>query len=71
VKAAVQPGYNLLDARLGYAFDGGRAEVALFAKSLTDETYFNEVLSFLTLSGALIRYYQPPRTWGGEVSYRF
>jgi iron complex outermembrane receptor protein len=71
VKEAVQPGYNLLGARLAYQFAADHALVALFAQNLTDEEYFGKVESLVPFFGVLSRYYQPPRTFGVEVSYRY
>src|SRR5262245_23214077 len=62
VKEAVQPGYNLLGARLAYRFAADHAQVALFARNLTDEEYFGKVESLVPFFGVLSRYYQPPRT---------
>jgi len=71
VAAANQPGYNLLDARLSYDFFDERAQVALWAKNLTDEVYLGHVTPLTTSFGIAQRFFQSPRTFGGEVSYRF
>lgn len=68
--SGIQRGYNLLNARLSYALHDERVQVALWAKNLTDERYFDRAESFPIL-GFMARYYQTPRTYGGEVSYRF
>lgn len=66
-----QRGVNLLHARLSYAFYDDRAQVALWARNLTDEEYFNAAQPLDSVFGASTRYYAPPRTFGGEISYRF
>lgn len=66
-----QRGLNLLNARLSYSFYDDRAQVALWARNLIDETYFNAVQPLDSVFGASTRYYAPPRTYGGELSYRF
>lgn len=71
VTESVQGGYHLLNARLGYGFLDDRAELAFFARNLTDETVFGRVTSIVPIFGFLTRFYQPPRTFGGEVRYRF
>jgi len=64
-------GYNLLDARLGYELWDEHLELALWAKSLLDETYFSGGASFATLQGNAFRFTAPPRTFGGEVRLYF
>jgi len=71
VQEAVQRGYNLLGARLAYQFADDHTQFALFAQNLTDEHYFAKVQSLVPFFGVLSRYYQPPRTFGVEVSYRY
>lgn len=68
---ATQPGYNLLNARLSYDFLDDRAQVALWAKNLLDEAYFQDAFTNGGTFGSLQRWYQPPRTCGAELSYRF
>lgn len=43
-------GLTLVDARLGVGADDGRWEVAVFAKNLTDEEYFANVVRFTSTS---------------------
>lgn len=71
VTQAVQPGYNLLNARLSYDFLDDRAQVALWARNLTDQEYTTIVLPLANLFGHIVRYYGAPRTFGAELSYRF
>ncbi|MDG2305768.1 MAG: TonB-dependent receptor [Candidatus Binatia bacterium] len=66
-----QRGVNLLNARLSYGFFDDHAQVALWARNLIGEEYFNSVQPLDSVFGASTRYYAPPRTFGGELSYRF
>ena len=66
-----QDGYNLLHARLSYDFLNDRAQVALWGKNLTDSIFFDTGANQTNTIGTLNRYYQAPRTFGGELSYRF
>jgi iron complex outermembrane receptor protein len=68
---ATQSGYNLLHARLSFDFDDDRSQVALWAKNLTDEEYFQQITGSAATFGEIVRFYQPPRTFGVEISYRF
>ena len=69
--AARQRGYNLLHARFSYSFNDDRAQVALWAKNLLDETYFINGQPLASTYGHVLRTYAAPRTYGGELSYRF
>ncbi len=72
VDATNQPGYNLLHGRLSYDFFDDRAQVALWAKNLTDMRYKTFGLTSVAASwGVSTPYYAAPRTFGGELSYRF
>jgi iron complex outermembrane receptor protein len=69
--AATQAGYNLLHARLAYSFDSDRAQISLWGRNLTNETYFINAQPLVSTFGHVLRTYGPPRTWGAELSYRF
>jgi iron complex outermembrane receptor protein len=71
VPEATQSGYNLLNARLSYAFWDDRAEVAMWAKNLLDEAYFTNVTPIASTIGLITQAYAAPRTYGAEISYRF
>ena len=66
-----QRGYNLLNARLSYDFWDDRAQVALWGKNLLDEAYFTEAFGAVSTFGVVTQFYDPPVTFGGELSYRF
>ena len=71
IPEATQPGYNLLNARLSYDFADDHAQIALWSKNLTNQEYFTHVNPLASSFGTTVRYYAPPRLWGGELSYRF
>lgn len=71
VPQATQRGYNLLNARLSYDFYDNRAQVALWGKNLIDQAYFTNATAVVSTFGIVTRAYQAPRTYGGELSYRF
>ncbi|MDG2304572.1 MAG: TonB-dependent receptor [Candidatus Binatia bacterium] len=71
LEQATQPGYSLLNARLSYDFLDDRAQVALWGRNLTDETYFNSAFNLAGSIGTLQRTYAAPRLWGAELTYQF
>ena len=71
IPEATQRGVNLLHARISYDFFDDRAQVALWAQNLLNESYFNHVNVLASSFGTIVRYYESPRTWGGELSFRF
>ena len=71
VAATNQRGYNLLHGRLSYDFLGDRAQVALWAKNITNEEYLTFGLASVVPSwGMGLPYFAAPRTFGAEISYR-
>ncbi len=71
VKSLSQSGYNLLDARLSYELWDGSVTLAAWCRNLLDETYFTGGISFANLYGNTARFTAPPRTYGGELTFRF
>ena len=69
--AATQRGYNLMHARLSYEFLDDRAQVALWGKNLLDVAYVDAISPVVSSFGFATRYYEAPRTYGGEISYSF
>jgi iron complex outermembrane receptor protein len=65
-----QPGVGLLNARLAWDFLDDQAQVALWARNLTDEIFGTDAIPVGPLGFNSI-FYSPPRTWGAELSYRF
>ena len=53
--------------RLGYAWQQGDREVALFGRNITDQTRVVGAIDFNNLTGFL----NEPRTWGVEFRTRF
>ncbi len=69
---SVQSGVNLVNLRLGYWFWDDALELALWTKNVGDETYFDDVYQIPVLpTGNITRFYAPPRTFGGEINFRF
>ncbi len=75
-----QDAYTVVDARIGYETESGALSVALFAKNLTDEEYFHNIVQFTSTSdtaldvfnvGHALGYPAPGRQWGVEVRYSF
>ena len=71
LEAGVQRAYHLLNLRLSYDFLDNRAQVALFARNLLSEEILSDVFSVTPTYGFATRWFQAPRGYGGEVSYRF
>lgn len=71
LQGSKQVGYNLLNARLSYSFWDDKAQVALWGKNLADQTYINWSTPTVSTFGFLVNFPGLPRTWGGEISYRF
>jgi iron complex outermembrane recepter protein len=65
-----QDGYGLVNARLQFDSADGHWYVALFGHNLTDELYAQNIIRQEPLTGAL-RFWGAPRTYGGQVGYRF
>jgi len=68
---ATQPAYNLLHARISYDFNDDRSQFAVWGQNLTDQEYFQQVLPTASTLGNILRYYEPPRALGIEISHRF
>lgn len=58
--------YDLVNARLGWAWDDGRWAVHAWGKNLGDEDF----VRIRGTSGAIAEYYGPPRTYGINVTYQ-
>lgn len=71
VPQSIQTGYHLVGARLAYDFFDDRVQVALWGQNLLDAENFGTALSLGGTFGVMRRYYRPPRTYGGELSWRF
>lgn len=71
VEPTIQRGYNLLHARFSYAFLDDKAQVALWARNLLNEAYFQDAFAVGGTIGSVQRWFRPPRIYGGELSYRW
>lgn len=71
IPEATQRGWNALNARISYGFLDDRAQVALWARNLLDEANFSAATPIVSTFGVVTRVYEPPLTFGGELSVRF
>lgn len=69
--AGIQDPYHLLNVRLSYDFLDNRAQVAFLARNLLNEEYMSDIFSVAPTFGFATRWFQAPRTFAGEISYRF
>ncbi len=62
-------GDSLLEGglRLGYAWNDGAYEIALFGRNITDETAIVGGIDFNNLTG----FVNEPRIWGVEAGFKF
>jgi iron complex outermembrane receptor protein len=65
---AVQPKFNLLDARVTWTNSDDTFDVSLWGKNLTDEKYITHLYG---LASSIVAVYGDPRTFGVTASYRF
>lgn len=68
----LQPAYSLLNFRLILDFNEDHSQISFFANNLLDTEFFRDSLAIgprLTL--AVLKYYEPPRWFGVELSHRF
>lgn len=68
----LQPAYSIVNVRLSYDFNDNQSQVAFFGRNLSNTEYFRDSLAIgprLTL--AVLKYYEPPRWFGVELSHRF
>lgn len=64
-----QPGYTLLNARIGVSSEDKRWTVEAFAQNLTDDTYYQVAFASVLQSGSYDAFLGQPRTYG--VTLRF
>jgi iron complex outermembrane receptor protein len=65
------PAVNLLNGRLSYDFLDDQAQIAFWSKNMLNTTYFRQITGSAQSFGTIARFYEPPRTWGVEFSFRF
>jgi iron complex outermembrane receptor protein len=65
---AVQPEFNLLDARVTWTNSDDTFDVSLWGRNLTDEKYISHIYA---IASSIVAVYGDPRTFGLSASYRF
>ena len=65
---AVQPKFNLLDARVTWTNSDDTFDVSLWGRNLTDEKYVSHIYA---IASSIVAVYGDPRTFGLSASYRF
>ena len=71
IAAGTQGSYHLLGARLSWDFLDDRMQLALWGENLTDEAFFDDAFSVVAAFGSVQRWYQAPRSFGAELTYRW
>ncbi len=66
-----QPGSYNVNARIAFETRNERTTFAVFGRNLTDEETVSVAFDFRPITGSILRSYNPPRTYGVEVSVRF
>lgn len=66
-----QPGFGLLDARIGLAIADTPISFALYAQNLTNKQYITAAAQFAPPLGYTIQWPGIPRTYGGSVKLTF
>ncbi|MES2682150.1 MAG: TonB-dependent receptor [Pseudomonadota bacterium] len=67
---AAQPGYTLINGRLGLGFKGD-LDISAVVTNLTDEVYYPVIFASVVQAGSFNGYPGPPRTIGLELRKRF
>jgi iron complex outermembrane receptor protein len=67
----VQKGYWLENVRVAYALPGTKWEVAAYGRNLSDRRYFLDEFDLTSPFGLIQGIVGTPRTFGGEVNFRF
>lgn len=66
-----QKGYWLENVRVGYAPHASKWEVAAFVRNLSDRKYFLDAFDLSSPFGLIQGIVGTPRSFGGEINYRF
>jgi iron complex outermembrane recepter protein len=66
-----QDAYSLVDFRLIWDAWDNRTQVSLFANNVFDTHYFTSAIDLTNTLGFGSVYYNKPRTFGGEIRYRW
>ena len=65
---AIQPSFDLLDARVGWTNGNGNLEIAAWAKNLGDEEYISHLY---TIASSVVAVFGDPLTYGVSLTYEF
>ena len=65
---AVQPSFNLLDARIAWTNANANFEIAVWGKNLTDEEY---VTHLYTIASSVVGVFGDPLMYGVSLTYQF
>lgn len=65
---AIQPAFDLFDARIAWTSPGGAFEAALWGKNLGDESYLGHLY---TIASSVVAVYGDPKMYGASLNYRF
>ncbi len=65
---AIQPEFDLFDARVSWTSSSGALELALWGRNLADEEYIGHVY---TIASSVVAVFGDPRMYGATLSYRF
>lgn len=65
---AIQPAFDLFDARVSWTRSDGELELALWGKNLANEEYISHVY---TIASSVVAVFGDPRMYGATLTYRF
>lgn len=65
---AIQPAFDIVDARVSWTKASGALEVALWGENLADEEYISHVY---TIASSVVAVFGDPRMYGATLTYRF
>ncbi len=65
---AIQPEFDLFDARIGWISSDEALEVAVWGKNLADEEYITHVY---TIASSVVAVFGDPRMYGASVTWKF
>ena len=65
---AIQPAFDLFDARLSWTRSDGAMELAVWGKNLANEEYISHVY---TIASSVVAVFGDPRMYGATITYRF
>ena len=65
---AIQPAFDLFDARVSWTGSSGALELAVWGKNLANEEYIGHVY---TIASSVVAVFGDPRMYGATLTYRF